>query len=423
MPKRTASQSPTVTPKAKAAKAKAKASAVVAATAAPQEDPETEPDMPMPVLKILRQAVAEGVVSQTCGEMLRSMAAPCLRSAKAERHEFQSTMGGVLQKVGVAVQDGRQAILDKAEQQVSEAAAALTPAAEALTAAEERISEKRAERDALKTRATDAAAAIGPAESALTQARESEEGLGAELEGAVSEHAELESTVKEKWEPLKSASTPAHQWRQRNKKVELLLRALEKQGAEESLRCTLGVVLKEKAEGRGRFARRALEAGEEVFVKRFAALKATQEGFEAEGKRRSEAAGAAATALQAAEKMRDESANALVKAEQELKQLEAEGAEAKLAKSTLEHDMEELARSCDKARVHRLEVRELFEQCELLLEGSAEEPQAKEVTQVLSAEPGERKADDEPQARTDSKADTEASDAGEANLPSDNMTA
>jgi len=269
-----------------------------------------------PVAELL--AMAEDI-PESCREMLGAMAPHSLRTPFGERHTFQEQMIDVLSSVVAGIEEKRKASVATIEAQIAEAAAEREGASKALEAATEKEASEISSRDAKVLANAEAELAAAAASGALVAAQEKVKSFESEQKATAEEKEHYEKLAGEKMEQLKVGAFPGKQWRDRDRIIGEMTKALEALCPQEvSLQGAFGVAMKAKPDQRGRFAEKAVEFAEALLAKHIAALAETLASGEAEAAARAQAVVAADEALKAANEKLGQSQDEFIAAENSL---------------------------------------------------------------------------------------------------------
>uniref|UniRef100_A0A7S1MT22 Uncharacterized protein n=1 Tax=Alexandrium catenella TaxID=2925 RepID=A0A7S1MT22_ALECA len=310
-----------------------------------------------------------------------------IRTAAAERHDYQVQMIGKVMEVLISLEAARASVLREVEarfeafpEEKATAKASHTASVERVVAASDfRMEKEAARKEAERCRDRHGRGSGGErgrgrgfrqvalAERALIGAREKVKSLDGEHASAEAEKIELEDLIRKHFEPLKAGAFTGMQWRQRDRCIIEVSEALEKLGAEESLRTAMANAFRRKTRDNTKFSHVSVKYGEEIITKRLATLEEEVDGYEDEKHRRDQALRHAAASLEAARRAQDKGATA------------ARG-EAEVAVAVLEPKGASSAALLKRARAELNEVQQCLARFRVLSAG----PRRKELTEYAA---------------------------------------
>jgi DNA repair ATPase RecN len=233
--------------------------------------------------------------------MIRTAAPHALRTAKTDRHAYQTEVIDIIAKVIADIEQQRSAAVAEVEANLSSFESSKATTVSALDTSIQEVQRKKnvtAEATASLKAATDA---VKNAKAVLQTAKENEDSLTGEHAANVGKRQEYLDVMTDTWEPLKSGTFGGQQWRERNRALGVLLQAMTPLNFEESLSDALPVALKTKVDARGKFALLVIEQVETAMTSFINDLTEKVANVDAVSAERSKAVMAAQASLEVAQ--------------------------------------------------------------------------------------------------------------------------
>jgi len=241
--------------------AKAPVAAKKAKVDAPPEDPVTTQLTP------ILDALAASKLPAPCCHLLRVALPHCFRGSVEERHAYQLKVLELAADLIKADEADKQASLVAAEEKAEAGTTAVETSKSALEAAKKLASDKVDELEKKAKEVTEATTEMEAATQAVELEMKNKDAFLVEKAAIVAEPEAFQSVLTELWEPLKSSSFGAQQYRKRDKAILQLVEKLAPLEIEESLLDAVAAALKLRQDKREGFAETAFKFLLEAFEK------------------------------------------------------------------------------------------------------------------------------------------------------------
>jgi len=296
-------------------------------------------------------------------QLLRAALPHCFKGAVDELHEYQRQVLELATASIKADEDDKHTSLKAAEEKEKVASTAVETSKADSEAAKKLVDEKLEQLDNKTKEVADATAEVEAATQAVDLAMKNKDAFLVEKAAIMAEPEAFQSVLTELWEPLKSSSFGAKEYRKRDKAIAQLVEKLAPLGIEESLLDGVAAALKQRQDKRDGFAETAFKFLLEAFEKHQSLLAERVAGSSTKEQEHEKA-------VVEVESKRSEAQEKLAAREKEHEQLqndwaelETEAKKAQRAVLDTESDLKEAQVELDYAKVavgSALEVTEAF---------------------------------------------------------------